>query len=363
MKKLITALFALTLLPAALAGCGEGAKERSSHGIGQQGSGAASGGGGGGGGGALRVALPTGQTSFANADVVVAEKKGFFAKQGLKVSVQNFGSGLKTVQAVIAGGTDIGASSIEPVAAAAARDQDVKVIAPYADRLTVNVTTPGSVRRVPDLKGKPVGIQDVGAFREIMVRYVLSRSGMTDDDVKYRPVAANGYVNALVAGQIDAAVLQPEQYYTVKEHKPDFHSVADLYRLQPNYFYGTYFVKGKWLDTHRDQATAFATALMQAHRFMYENKSETVAIAAEATGVDKAAASRAYDVLLKQNKVFPVDAGLDQSRITYTLGQLEKLKTLSGEAPSYGDFVDAGPGQAAEQKLGPAPERGASGGT
>ena len=28
--------------------------------------------------------------------------------------------------------------------------------------------------------------------------------------------------------------LQPEQYYTVKEHKPDFHSVADLYRLRPN---------------------------------------------------------------------------------------------------------------------------------
>jgi ABC-type nitrate/sulfonate/bicarbonate transport system substrate-binding protein len=362
MQKLLTALIALTLLPAAVAGCGEGAKERSSQGIGQQG-GSPSGGGGGGGGGTLRVALPTGQTSFANVDVVVADKKGFFAKQGVKVSTQNFGSGLKSVQAVIAGGTDIGASSIEPVAAAAARNQDVKVITPYADRLTVNVTTPGSIRGVADLKGKPVGIQDVGAFREIMVRYVLSRSGMTDDDVKYRPVAANGYVNALVAGQIDAAVLQPEQYYTVKEHKPDFHSVADLYRLQPNYFYGTYFVSGKWLKSHREEATAFATALMEAHRFMYRNKAETVKIAAEATGVDAKSASRAYDVLLAENKVFPVDAGLDQSRITYTLGQLEKLKTLSGEAPSYGDFVDAGPGQAAERKLGPAPERGTAGGT
>jgi hypothetical protein len=40
------------------------------------------------------VALPTGRTSFANV-VVVADRKGFFAKQGVKVDVQSFGSGLR----------------------------------------------------------------------------------------------------------------------------------------------------------------------------------------------------------------------------------------------------------------------------
>lgn len=350
MNRLLTALLALALLPAVLAGCGEGARDRSSQGIGQQGGG----GSGGGGAGAVRIALPTATTSFANTDVVIAQKQGFFKQQGLDVRLQNFGSGLKSVQAVIAGGADIGGSSIEPVAAAAARDQPLKVIAPYADRLTVNITTPGAIKSVGDLRGKPVGIQDVGAFREIMVRYVLQRNGMTSQDVKYRPVASNGYLNALVAGQIDAAVLQQEQYFAVREREPSFHALVDLYKVQPNYFYGTYFANEEWLGDHEDQAAAFATALMQAHRFMYENRSETVKIAAQTTGYDEKAVGRAYDVLLRRNKVFPVDAGLDRRRISYTLDQLEKLKTVSGQAPSYDEFVDPAPGQAAERKLGPA---------
>jgi NitT/TauT family transport system substrate-binding protein len=353
MKRLMTAALAVVLGALILAACG-GEEKRPSQGIGSSAGGDQSDGGG----GSLRVALPTAQTSFANADVVVAEKQGFFKEEGLKVSVQNFGSGLKAVQAVIGGGADIGGSSIEPVAAAAARGQKVKVIGAYADRLTSNLTTTGSIGSVQGMKGKAVGIQDVGAFREIMVRYVLQRNGMKPEDVSYRPVQASGYTGALLAGQIDAAILQQEQYFAVKEEKPDFHSLADLYKLQPDYFYGTYFAKEDWIGGHSKEATAFAAALIKAHRFMYENEEETVKIASEATGFDEKAVTQAYDVLLRKNKVFPVDAGLDRKRIEYTLGELEKLKSISGQAPSYEDFVDAAPGDAALKDVGASAHRG-----
>jgi NitT/TauT family transport system substrate-binding protein len=354
MKRFMTSLLALAIAATIVAGCGSEEERRGSQGIG----GGAQGQSGGGDGDAVRIGLPTGQTSFANADVVVAQKQGFFEEEGLKVEVQNFGSGLKSVQAVIGDGADIGGASIEPVAAAAARNQGVKVIGAYADRLTVNLTTPASVRGIPDLEGKPVGIQDVGAFREIMVRYVLQRNDMTPKDVTYRPIAATGYTGALLAGQIDAAILQQEQYFAVKEEKPDFHSLADLYELQPDYFYGTYFAKEDWLAEHEKEATAFAAALIKAHRFMYENREETVKIAAEATGFSEAAVSKAYDVLLKKNQVFPTDAGLDRERIEFTLGQLEKLKSISGEAPSYEEFVEAAPGDAAFEEVGGSADRG-----
>jgi NitT/TauT family transport system substrate-binding protein len=353
MKRLMTALLAVAIGMPIVAGCGGDEERRPSQGIG-----GAAGESSGGGGDTVRIGLPTGQTSFANTDVVVAQKQGFFEEEGLKVSVQNFGSGLKAVQAVIGDGADIGGSSIEPVAAAAARDQKVKVIGAYADRLTVNLTTPGSIGAVSDLEGKGVGIQDVGAFREIMVRYVLQRNGMTPKDVTYRPIAATGYTGALLAGQIDAAILQQEQYFAVKEEKPDFHALADLYELQPDYFYGTYFAKEDWIAEHRKETTAFAAALIKAHRFMYDNRAETVKIAAEATGFSEQAVGEAYDVLLKKNKVFPTDAGLDRERIEFTLGQLEKLKSISGEAPSYEEFVDTAPGDAAVEEVGGSARRG-----
>jgi NitT/TauT family transport system substrate-binding protein len=338
-----------------VAGCGGGGEERSGQGIGQGAGGGASGGDGAG----LTIALPTAQTSFANTDVVIAQRKGFFEKQGIEVEIQNFGSGLKSVQAVIAGGVDIGGASIEPVAAAAARDQDVKVIGAYADRLTVNVTVPESIAGVEDLRGKPVGIQDVGAFREIMVRYLLQRNGMQPSDVNYRPVAASGYVNALLAGQIEAAVLQQEQYFGILEKDPKYQALVDLYEVQPDYFYGTYFAKSDWLEDHADEAKAFTAAITEAHRFMYQNKAETVAIASETTGFDEKAVSKAYDILIEKNKVFPVEASLDRKRMEYTLTQLDRLGAVSGEAPDYSELVEESPANAADNKLGDSAERGA----
>src|SRR5688572_26466983 len=109
MRKPVTATILLVAL--VVAGCGGDTDERSGQGIGQGAQ------GGDGGGGGLTIGLPTAQTSFANVDVVVAQEQGFFKEQGIDVEVQNFGSGLKSVQAVVAGGVEIGGASIEPVAA------------------------------------------------------------------------------------------------------------------------------------------------------------------------------------------------------------------------------------------------------
>ena len=66
----------------------------------------------------IRIGLPTGKTSFANVDVVVAQELGLFKQQALDVSLQNFDSGVKVVQAVVANDVAIGGASIEPVVTA-----------------------------------------------------------------------------------------------------------------------------------------------------------------------------------------------------------------------------------------------------
>jgi len=160
------------------------------------------------------------------------------------VKVQNFGSGLKVVQAVIAGGVDVGASSIEPVVTASARGQALPIIGAYADRLAVNMVTPRTIADARGLGGKRLGIQDVGAFREVMTRLVLQRAKLTPDDVDYRPVESNGYTGALVAGQIQSGILQVEQSVDAMRRDRKLHVLADLYKLEPRYVYGTYFAKG-----------------------------------------------------------------------------------------------------------------------
>ena len=300
----------------------------------------------------IRIGLPTGVTSFANSDLAVAMEKGFLADVGLTVEPQNLRSGVSVVQGVVGGALEIGASSIEPVVNAAAGGGDVAIIGAYTDRLTVSSVAPAEVGTPADLRGKRMGVQEVGAFREVMTRLVLQSAGLTPDDVEYIPVDAQSYTSALVDGRIQNAILQTEQAVAAQRDHPGLHTIAELADVAPDYHYGTFFVSRPWLEANRDVATRFMTALTRAHRFMYENKDETVRIVARTTGFDEQVTAQAYDTLLTQQAVFPVNTGLDKARIEATIARMRELGILERDPPPYDQLVDDGPVTDAVASLG-----------
>jgi NitT/TauT family transport system substrate-binding protein len=291
----------------------------------------------------LKIGLPTGKTSLANVDVVVAQEMGLFKQQALDVTLQNFDSGVKVVQAVVADDVAIGGASIEPVVNASVAGGNIAIIGTYANRLTVSMVTPKTVTSAAELRGKNAGIQDVGAFREVMTRMVLESARLTPKDVHYIPVSAPGYIQGLISGQIHSAILQTEQAIEILERDPRFHVLVDLHQVEPDYFYGTYFVSKDWLAKNPDLAVRFLTALTQAHRLMYENRTDTVRIAAKATGFSASVIDRAYEVLLVSNQVFPVNDGLEQARLTYTISRMKSLGLLKDKTPDLAQLVDRGP--------------------
>lgn len=301
----------------------------------------------------VEIGLPTDVTSFANADVAVADKEGFFRDAGITVHVKNLSSGVPVVQGVVGGSLNIGASSIEPVVNAHAQGGGLVIIGSSADRLTVSLVTPKNIATPADLRGKRLGIQQVGAFREVMTRMVLIGAGLTPSDAEYVPVDANSYATAVTQGRIQAAVLQQEQAIDAMGHDPDLHVLADLAQVRPDYFYGTYFVTTSWLAHNRDTATKFLTAIVRAHRFMYQNRAATIPIVAAATHFSAQVIGQAYDVLLGQRGVFPVNEGLDTSRIAATVQTMAQFKILSGSQPSATSLVDSGPISDVVKKLGP----------
>jgi NitT/TauT family transport system substrate-binding protein len=177
----------------------------------------------------------------------------------------------------------------------------------------------------------------------VMIRFVLESAGLTPDDVQYIPVDAQSYTSALVDGRIQNAILQTEQAVAAQRDNPGMHTIAQLAEVVPNYHYGTYFVTRSWLEANRDVAVRFLTALTRAHRFMYENKDETVQIVAETTEFDEQVISEAYDTLITEQAVFPVNTGLDKAKIKATMRRMAELGTLEQEMPEYDQLVDASP--------------------
>jgi ABC-type nitrate/sulfonate/bicarbonate transport system substrate-binding protein len=300
----------------------------------------------------VELGLPTDVTSFANADVAVAEAQGFFRAVGLTVHVKNLSSGVTVVQGVVGGALNIGAASIEPVVNAAAQGGGLVIIGSYADRLTVSMVTPRTIQTAADLRGKRLGIQQVGAFREVMTRMVLEGAGLTPGDASYVPTAAAGYTSALAQGTIQSAILQEEQAIDVLQRDEKLHVLVDLGQVRPDYFYGAYAVSRTWLASHPDVARRFLTAIVRAHRFMYQDKAATVPIVARATGLGEPVIGQAYDVLLGKGAAFAVNAGLDPTRIARTIQTMQQFQILTWSAPDPATLVDRGPITAVIDELG-----------
>ncbi|MBW4631315.1 MAG: ABC transporter substrate-binding protein [Iphinoe sp. HA4291-MV1] len=305
---------------------------------------------------AIAIGLPTGKTSFANVDVAIAAEMGFFKQQGLNVNIKNLDSAVKVVQAVVAGDVAIGGASTEPVVNAAAAGGKISVIGTYANRLTVSMVTPKAIKSIADLRGKNVGVQDIGAFREIMTRMVLQSANLTPKDVNYIPISPPSYIQALITGQIESAILQTEQVFDILKRDSRFHILVNLHEVEPEYFYGNYLVRKDWLAKNSDLAVRYLTALIQAHRFMYQNKTETVAIAVQTTGFDASVIEKTYNVLLEKNKVFPVNEGIDEKRLTYTISRMKSLGVLKAKEPDLAQLIERKPITIALNKLGKASE-------
>lgn len=308
----------------------------------------------------ITIGLPNSVPSFANSDVAVAEAEGYFAKEGLNVKVDNLSSGVPVVQGVVGGSLDIGASSIEPVVNAASAGAQIQIVGSYANKLTVDMVTPKSITSPAGLRGQRLGIQQVGAFREVMTRMVIEGEGLTTADVTYVPSSSSAYISELLAGEIKSGVLQEEQTVTALKKDSDLHVLVDYEQAEPNYFYGTYLVSKSWLAGHQAILERFLTAITLAHRFMYANEPATVSIVAKNTGDSAATISRAYSVLLTREGVFPLNSGLDLARIGSTIATMKKYKILVGAAPPVSSLVNTGPVDAVIGRLGSMPDAGES---
>ena len=300
----------------------------------------------------LVIGMPVTPPNLPHIGVYIAKELGYFDEQGINVELTGFESGLQSLRGGVAGGLDIVGASSEPIITVISRGAKIRSIFSYAHRLTVVMAAQESIRRPSDLRGKNLGIQDVGAFREVMTRAVLHSAGLTPQDVNYVPVASAGYIASLISNKIDTAILHIDQAYMARTKKASLHSLIPLWEVMPNYWYGTFSTNEELLRKEPDLLARAVAAIIRAHRFIYRNKERTLDLASKHTGYAKEILSPAYDALAAA-KVWPVNDGMPAEMVDVTINKLVEIGLLKeNEKPKAEQVVDRGPANAALAKLG-----------
>jgi aliphatic sulfonates family ABC transporter substrate-binding protein len=170
---------------------------------------------------------------------------------GVKFEFKAYKAGPATIEALRSGVIDIGCSGIYPPLKAYAKDGDVVLLAGAAKGGTeLMVAKDSPVKSVKDLKGKVIGVNQLGSTVETMVIYNLHKAGLSERDVRIIPVEPAAQAEELERGQV-TAVAAPAPWNAVIQSKGgrailNWKTILD----DGNYHAGTFFATKKFAQAN-----------------------------------------------------------------------------------------------------------------
>ena len=158
------------------------------------------------------VRISVGSYNLNNLPVPVAAGLGLYEKEGLEVTVENFASGgSKTLQALVAGSTDIAVGFYDHTIQMQSQNKAVVGFVQLARNsglvLAGGKNSSFDPARPETIKGAKIGITAPGSSSDFFVRYYLQRNNLSADDISLIGVGSGAAaVAALEQGKVDLLV-------------------------------------------------------------------------------------------------------------------------------------------------------------
>ncbi|MBA2775803.1 MAG: ABC transporter substrate-binding protein [Chloroflexia bacterium] len=261
------------------------------------------------------------------APVFVAYEKGYFAEQGLDLTLEVLPGGSDMVLLTATGDMDMAIAGVGPAYwNAHSQDLGLEIVAPghmeggpVASPLMISLAScaEGTFASVADLEGKRVSVNAPGAT-ELWLDIALETGGLSIEDVDLQYMSFPDAVVALEAGALDAAIVgeplatQAEQDGLAVRLLPDF----PVQGIQPTVIFGS----EEWMVSNPEAATGIVAAYLRASRDLTENFNDplNLAIIEQYTGVP------AQLIAASVKPVYSTDGSVN-------LDSLSQLQTFFGE--------------------------------
>ena len=124
----------------------------------------------------------------------VAQKEGFFKKQGLELNTVNISGGTQGAQAMVGGQLDLSFSAPAATIPAVAAGAQILEIMPTTSTMPYDLVGAPGVTSLPDLKGKRVGASGLGLSASRLALLVALKHFGLDPDRDIEDRISNGYI-------------------------------------------------------------------------------------------------------------------------------------------------------------------------
>src|SRR5438132_4346532 len=241
----------------------------------------------------------------------LTQRLGYFAAQGLDVTLIDEASGQSTENQVLAGQVDAGSGSynhtIELQAAGKQMQAVVLLNVAPGEAEIVSAKAASQIHSVSDLKGKNLGVTELGSGTQTLTTALLHKAGITPDQVHFIPVGAGDtLIAALQQGKIDAGMTTEPTISRILSSGAG-KVLVDLRTPQStqaalggSYPFICLFMKNDYVNSHKDVVQKLVNAYVKTLKWMHMH---TAAEIADKMPADYYAGNKALYVTALQNQM------------------------------------------------------------
>lgn len=229
----------------------------------------------------VRVAI---NLSPISALPLIAQQKGYFAQQGLDVTIQNFTSGRQALETVLGGGAEIATAAESPVTAATFANQKVALLARMEYSELKTLVAVSGVAKPGDLKGKRIGYAS-GTGSEVYTHELLKKAGLSKTDVTLVNLRPQDMIAAAASGSIDAYNIWEPHVANGRKALGAKASLLDSRDVYSETF--NVVTTDTWARDNPKVAQAFLRALLQAEQWLKANRDDAITLVGAAVNLKK----------------------------------------------------------------------------
>jgi NitT/TauT family transport system substrate-binding protein len=215
------------------------------------------------------VQIAAAQNSIGSLPIVIAEREGLFAAEGIKIEIINFKGGAPAVQALASGSVDACICATDHAISLRGRGQGGLVLAALTEYHGYGLVALASspFTDLKSLRGKKIGITSAGSLTDNTLRFFLNEAGLNADrDVEIIGAGTGGAMRAAIeSGSVAAGMLTtPDVQAAMASGK--FKMIQDYRNLQ--YPALGLIVVERWVKSHDTVARGLARAVVRAEALL-----------------------------------------------------------------------------------------------
>ena len=282
--------------------------------------------------------------SIFSLPVAIAEREGFFAREGLNVQILQPipGGADHQITALHNDSVDLTHVATPFLIRAALGGSDAVAVAAEFKNPIYSVIAKPEIATFADLKGKLVGLADEYGTITLSIRKLMGLHGLARGEFGFRTIeGTSGRWACLRRGDCDAVVLgQPQDLIAVEQ---GFRMLGTSIEAVPELLYTVTAVRRSWATANKEAVVRYVRALSAAFTFIRDTsrRDRVVRTVMQSTNASETIAQQTLALFFDPERgVLPKRAEIDLDGLAQVIAMMGDAGAIKAPLPSPDQFVD-----------------------